>query len=151
VIIQEYVNVKNKIMKFNKLKQVIIQEIQRLKEQKISKAPISQMGMTGTSAGGDTFPGSSPQMNSTLFAALGSPQTTEEAIAGYQRLYQRDNKKVKGKLPSPEYISKLIMDNFGPGGTVTPSSLPILLNPWVWRAGWFVLGLVGAAITEKKK
>ena len=43
------------------------------------------------------------------------------------------------------------MDNFGPGGTVTPSSLPILLNPWVWRAGWFVLGLVGAAITEKKK
>ena len=90
-------------------------------------------------------------VNGRTIVDLGNPQTTEEAIAGYQRLYQRDNKKVGGKLPSPEYISKLIMDNFGPGGTVTPSSLPILLNPWVWRAGWFVVGLVGAAITEKKK
>ena len=134
-------------MKFNKLKQVIIQEIQKLNEQRIGRAPVSQMGMTGD--GG--FPGSTPEMNQALFAALGNPQATEDAIAGYQRLYQRDNRKVGGKLPTPEYISRIILDNFGPGGTVTPSTLPILLNPWVWRAGWFVVGLVGSAITEKRK
>ena len=134
-------------MKFNKIKQIIKEEIQNLKEQKINMAPVSQMGMTG----GNNFPGNSPEMNQALFAALGNPQTSEEAIIGYKRLYQKDNRKVGGKLPHPQFVARLILDNFGPGGNVTPSSLPILLNPWVWRAGWFVIGAVAGAISETKR
>tara|TARA_Y100000592_G_C5298480_1_gene234306 strand:- start:45 stop:458 length:414 start_codon:yes stop_codon:yes gene_type:complete len=130
-------------MKYNLLKKLIREEVERLKEQNMDMAPVSQMGMAPQ---GEEMP-DMDVLNNILYSALGDPTTPDEIILGYQKLYRKDRRKVP-KMPSPNTVEAMVRKHYAGirgQGPVTPKALPAL-GPLLWRAGWFAAGYLYGAI-----
>ena len=132
-------------MKYNLLKKLIREEIQQLKEQNLNPNNPGLVGMPPSGTNNNTP--NVDELNQVLYSALGSPTTPQAIIQGYEELYRKDSRRVKG-MPDPRTISGIVSRHFagGKGGPVTPSALPPLVGAILWRDGWFAAGYIGGAL-----
>jgi len=116
-------------MKLKKLKQIIQEEIQKIKEQGAGPRPLGPAGK-GMRPQAQMAGGTCPEARNpgqALFRAMGSPRNWGQFKAAYGSFYQKASRNPQGiNLVSPAQLAQRI-DQGKVGPTPTPQGIPPLI------------------------